>query len=56
MSRTEEFEGGVRVVFAVVERPLLREVSFEGNSELTNDELLTTTRTVRLSRAPHSRL
>ena len=37
--RTEEFEGGVRVIFAVVERPLLREVSFEGNSELTNDEL-----------------
>ena len=37
--RTEEFEGGVRVIFAVVERPLLREVGFEGNSELTNDEL-----------------
>ena len=37
--RTEEFEGGVRVIFAVVERPLLRVVGFEGNSELTNDEL-----------------
>ena len=37
--RTEEFEGGVRVIFVVVERPLLREVSFEGNSELTTDEL-----------------
>ncbi len=37
--RTEEFEGGVRVIFAVVERPLLREVSFEGNAELTTDEL-----------------
>ena len=36
---SEEFEGGVRVIFAVVERPLLREVGFEGNSELTNDEL-----------------
>ncbi|HWC02569.1 MAG TPA: outer membrane protein assembly factor BamA [Methylomirabilota bacterium] len=37
--RTEEFEGGVRVIFVVVERPLLREVSFEGNSELTTEEL-----------------
>ena len=37
--RTEEFEGGVRVIFAVVERPLLREVSFEGNAELTTEEL-----------------
>jgi outer membrane protein insertion porin family len=37
--RTEEFEGGVRVIFAVVERPLLREVAFEGNAELSNDEL-----------------
>jgi outer membrane protein insertion porin family len=37
--RTEEFEGGIRVTFVVVERPLLREVSFEGNSELTAEEL-----------------
>ena len=37
--RTEEFEGGVRVIFVVVERPLLREVSYEGNSELKTDEL-----------------
>jgi outer membrane protein insertion porin family len=37
--RTEEFEGGIRVTFVVVERPLLREVSFEGNSELTVEEL-----------------
>jgi outer membrane protein insertion porin family len=37
--RTEEFEGGVRVIFVVVERPLLREVSFEGNSELKTEEL-----------------
>ena len=37
--RTEEFEGGVRVVFVVVERPLLREVAFEGNAELKSDEL-----------------
>ena len=37
--RTEEFEGGIRVIFVVVERPLLREVSFEGNSELSTDAL-----------------
>ena len=37
--RTEEFEGGVRVIFVVVERPLLREVSFEGNAELKTQEL-----------------
>ena len=37
--RTEEFEGGVRVVFVVVERPLLREVNFEGNAEIKSDEL-----------------
>jgi outer membrane protein insertion porin family len=37
--RTEEFEGGVRVIFVVVERPLLREVTFEGNSELKTEEL-----------------
>jgi outer membrane protein insertion porin family len=37
--RTEEFEGGVRVIFVVAERPLLREVSFEGNSELKTEDL-----------------
>jgi outer membrane protein insertion porin family len=37
--RTEEFEGGVRVIFVVVERPLLREVSFEGNSEVKTEDL-----------------
>jgi outer membrane protein insertion porin family len=37
--RTEEFEGGIRVIFVVVERPLLREVSFEGNSEIKTEEL-----------------
>ena len=37
--RTEEFEGGVRVIFVVDERPLLREVIFEGNTELKTDEL-----------------
>jgi outer membrane protein insertion porin family len=37
--RVEEFEGGVRVIFVVVERPLLREVSFEGNREVSSDDL-----------------
>jgi outer membrane protein insertion porin family len=37
--RTEEFEGGVRVVFVVVERPLLREVSFEGNQAVKTEDL-----------------
>jgi outer membrane protein insertion porin family len=37
--RTEEFEGGVRVIFVVVERPLVREVSFEGNRELKSEDL-----------------
>jgi outer membrane protein insertion porin family len=37
--RVEEFEGGVRVIFVVVERPLLREVAFEGNRELKLEEL-----------------
>jgi len=37
--RTEEFEGGVRVVFVVVERPLLREVAFEGNREVKTEDL-----------------
>jgi outer membrane protein insertion porin family len=37
--RVEEFEGGVRIIFVVVERPLLREVAFEGNRELKLEEL-----------------
>ncbi|HLF94748.1 MAG TPA: outer membrane protein assembly factor BamA [Planctomycetota bacterium] len=37
--RTEEFEGGVRLIFVVVERPILREVSFEGNQEIKTDDL-----------------
>ncbi len=37
--RTEEFEGGVRVIFVVVERPILREVSYEGNAELKTEDL-----------------
>lgn len=37
--RVEEFEGGVRVIFVVVERPILREVSYEGNREVKTDDL-----------------
>ncbi len=37
--RVEEFEGGVRLIFVVVERPLVREASFEGNQELKSEEL-----------------
>ncbi len=37
--RTEEFEGGVRVIFAVVEQPILREVAFEGNREVKTEDL-----------------
>jgi outer membrane protein insertion porin family len=37
--RVEEFEGGVRLIFVVTERPLVREVSFEGNDELKTEEL-----------------
>ncbi|MGH7589736.1 MAG: outer membrane protein assembly factor BamA [Gemmatimonadota bacterium] len=37
--RVEEFEGGVRLVFVVTERPLVREVGFEGNREFKTEEL-----------------
>lgn len=37
--RVEEFEGGVRLIFAVVERPLVRDVTFEGNHEVKTEDL-----------------
>jgi outer membrane protein insertion porin family len=37
--RVEEFEGGVRLTFVVTERPLVREVGFEGNDDLKTEEL-----------------
>jgi outer membrane protein insertion porin family len=37
--RVEDFEGGVRVVFVVVERAMLREVSYEGNHAVKTDDL-----------------
>lgn len=37
--RVEEFEGGVKVTFVLVERPLVREIRFEGNRAIKTDEL-----------------
>ncbi len=37
--RTEGFESGLKVIFVVKEKPLIREISFEGNDELTTEKL-----------------
>jgi outer membrane protein insertion porin family len=37
-ARVEEFEGGVRVIFVVAERAILREVSFEGLQALSKED------------------
>lgn len=37
--KVEDFEGGVKVTFVVVERPLLRDVAFAGNRAIKTDEL-----------------
>jgi len=37
--RLEDFEGGVRVTFVLVERPFIRDVDFAGNRRLSTDEL-----------------
>jgi len=37
--RTEGFENGLKVIFVVKEKPLIREVLFEGNEELTTEKL-----------------
>ena len=37
--KTEGFENGLKVIFSVKEKPLIREISFEGNSELTTETL-----------------
>ncbi len=37
--RTEDFEGGVKVIFVVVERPLVREVRFEGVKSLRLEDV-----------------
>jgi outer membrane protein insertion porin family len=37
--KTEGFEKGLKVIFSVKEKPLIREVNFEGNDELTTEKL-----------------
>jgi outer membrane protein insertion porin family len=37
--KVEDFEGGVKVTFVVVERPFVRDVEFTGNSKLGTSEL-----------------
>ncbi len=37
--KTEGFEKGLKVVFSVKEKPLIREITFEGNEELTVEKL-----------------
>lgn len=37
--RTEGFESGLKVIFSVKEKPLIREITFEGNDELATDKL-----------------
>ncbi len=37
--KVEDFEGGIKVTFVVVERPLVRDVSFEGNKAVKTEEL-----------------
>ena len=37
--RSEGFENGLKVIFSVKEKPLIREISFEGNDALTVEKL-----------------
>ncbi len=37
--RTEGFESGLKVIFVVKEKPLIREIIFEGNNELSTEKL-----------------
>ncbi len=37
--RTEGFENGLKVIFVVKEKPLIREITFEGNDELATEKL-----------------
>ncbi len=37
--KTEGFEDGLKVIFSVKEKPLIREITFEGNDELTTEKL-----------------
>jgi outer membrane protein insertion porin family len=37
--KTEGFENGIKVIFSVKEKPLIREITFEGNNEKDSDDL-----------------
>ncbi|HTP05292.1 MAG TPA: outer membrane protein assembly factor BamA [Nitrospirota bacterium] len=37
--KTEGFENGLKVIFLVKEKPLIREITFDGNDELTTEKL-----------------
>jgi outer membrane protein insertion porin family len=37
--KTEGFESGLKVIFSVKEKPLIRDITFEGNDELTAEKL-----------------
>lgn len=37
--KTEGFENGLKIIFSVREKPLIREITFEGNDELTTEKL-----------------
>ena len=38
-TRVEDFEGGVKLTFQIVERPFVRDVEFSGNKRITSDTL-----------------
>jgi outer membrane protein insertion porin family len=38
-TRVEDFEGGVKVTFVVVERPFIRDIEFAGNRRISTDTL-----------------
>jgi outer membrane protein insertion porin family len=37
--KTEGFENGLKVIFVVKEKPLIREITYEGNEELTTEKI-----------------
>ena len=37
--KTEGFENGLKIIFQIREKPLIRDISYEGNEELTTDKL-----------------
>lgn len=37
--KTEGFENGIRVIFSIKEKPLIREIAFEGNKETDSEDL-----------------